>query len=259
MIEAIEITAKVEPIIKQAGKIVMHEFGKPIPWHEKKDAGFVTAADLASEAFLKKELEKILPGAAIIAEESGLQQGSDYCWVIDPLDGTANFAHGLPYFCISVALTFKGEPIWAGIYQPITDEFFYASRGNGASCNGAPIRVHEPESLAKSFLVIAVPYQKDQYFKKVISALQLIAPKTDYFRHMGAVALDQAYLASGRFDGLFFAELGWWDIAAGMLLIREAGGVVTTFEGGPVNQQYKTYIGASPKIHEELIKLIAQV
>lgn len=257
--EAIDITARIEPILKHAGQIVLSEFRKPIPWHEKKNAGIVTAADLASESFLKKELEKIIPGAAIIAEESGLQKGSEYCWVIDPLDGTTNFAQGFPYFCISIGLTYKDEPVWAGIYQPILEEFFWAIKGKGAFCNKAPISVNRTESLSKSIIAVGVPYPKDGYYKQIIRALELITPKIDAFRHMGAVALDQAYVASGRFDGVFFSELGWWDIAAGLLLIQEAGGVVTTFEGGPINRHYKTYIGAGPQIHQELMRLIEQV
>jgi myo-inositol-1(or 4)-monophosphatase len=114
------------------------------------------------------------------------------------------------------------------------------------------------EALNKSFIAIGVPYP-NTYYQKVIAALKLITPKTAAFRHMGAVALDQAYVASGRFDGIFFAELGWWDIAAGMLLIQEAGGVVTTFEGGLVDKEYKTYIGGGSKIHRELVSLIGQV
>jgi myo-inositol-1(or 4)-monophosphatase len=256
--EAIDITAKVEPIIKQAGALILSEFRKPITWHEKKDTSIVTAADLASEAFLKKELEKVIPGAAIFAEESGQQKGSEYCWVIDPLDGTSNFARGIPYFCVSIGLTYKDKPIWAGIYLPILDEFYHAVKGRGAFCNKKPIAVAEPKPLNKSFIAIGVPYPKDGYYKKVISALSLITPQTDGFRHMGAIAVDQAYVAMGRFDGLFFTELGWYDIAAGMLLIEEAGGVVTTFEGGLVDKNYKTFVTGNAKLHQELIKLIGQ-
>jgi myo-inositol-1(or 4)-monophosphatase len=256
--KAIDITAKVEPIIKQAGSLLLSEFRKPISWHEKKDAGIVTAADLASEAFLKKELEKVIPGAAIFAEESGEQKGSDYCWVIDPLDGTGNFSRGIPYFCVSIGLTYKDKPIWGGIYIPLLDEFFYAEKGKGAFCNKKPIRVAEQKPLSKSFIAIGVPYPKDEYYKKVISALSLITPQTYGFRHIGAIAVDQAYVAMGRFDGLFFTELGWYDIAAGMLLIEEAGGVVTTFEGGLVDKSYKTYVTGNPQLHQELLKLIEQ-
>lgn len=138
--EAIEITAKGEAIIKQAGQILLSEFRKPISWHEKKNAGIVTAADLASKAFLKKELEKVIPGAAIIAEESGLEKGSDYCWVIDPLDGTTNFAHGLPYFCVSIGLTYKINRFGLGYTNRFLMSIFMLLKEKGPFAMGRPLR-----------------------------------------------------------------------------------------------------------------------
>src|SRR5262249_50711623 len=148
---------------------------------------------------------------------------------------------GFPYFCISVALTYNDEPVWAGVYQPITKEFFYAAKGKGAFLNEKPIRVSQTDSLKKSIIAIGIPYAKTPEFKQVIKGLDRVAPVTDAIRHMGAAALDQAYVAAGRFDGVFFEQLGWWDIAAGMLLIQEAGGIVTTFEGGKVDRQWVSY------------------
>ena len=131
----------VDPLVRQAGRILLDYFHKPLKRYDKKNAGFATDADLASESFLLKSLAPIIPDVSFCAEESGLTAGNDYQWVIDPLDGTTNFASGIPYFCVSVALTYKGNPIFGVIYSPITDEFFYAETGKGAFCNNLPIHV----------------------------------------------------------------------------------------------------------------------
>src|SRR5262249_33106562 len=136
--EAIDITTKVEPIVKHAGHLLLSQFRKPITWHTKADKSIVTEIDVASETLLKRELTAVIPEAAFWAEESGKQGNADYFWVIDPLDGTTNYAHGLPYFCISVALTYKNVPIWGCVYQPVLDEFFYAHKSKGAFLNGKP-------------------------------------------------------------------------------------------------------------------------
>lgn len=255
-----QITQKIESTIKKAGSILLSHFRKPLHWHEKKNQGFVTEADLASEKFLIDELGKILPDASFITEEEGKKgnQLADYTWVIDPLDGTTNFAHGLSYFCISVALTYKGKPIFAVIYQPLLDEYFTAQAGKGALLNGVPVAVTKT-SYSKSFIAIGVPYAKDARFAEIIHALDIIAPETFGFRHMGAAALDLAYVACGRFDGVVFENLKWWDVAAGILILKEAGAAVTDFSGKEVDEQYVTFCAASDKLHAHLLKVIGQL
>lgn len=247
---------RLETIIKKAGKILLSYFGTQLSWNEKERFGFVTEADLASEKFLIEELGKLLPEAAFFAEESGQSGSGDYCWVIDPLDGTTNFAHQVPYFCISVALTYKERPIIAAIYQPLTDEFFYAEQGKGAFLNGSKMSVTGQQELAKSMVVIALPYAKNRQFKDLLDDMQRISPKTYAVRYFGAAALDLAFVAAGRLDGAFFEGLSWWDAAAGMVLIEESGGLVTNFDGGKIDPKYRSLVAANRYMHEKLLLLL---
>ncbi len=253
-----DICKAVEPIIRNAGDILLSYFHNytTLTCREKEAHGFVTEADEASEEYLINELAKLSPDIAFFAEESGKRGEGDYCWVIDPLDGTTNFAHGLPYFCISVALTHKNIPVWGAVFQPLTNEFFYAQRGKGAFRNGAQMRVSRPEGLQKSLVVVGLPYAKNESFLQLLEKIRVIAPKTYAFRHLGAVALDQAYVASGRLDGLFFRDLAWWDVAAGMLLIQEAGGKVSDFAGKAIDPDYTSFVAAGQPIYQKLFALL---
>lgn len=202
-----------EICLRQAGSLALSYYKLPVTLIPKKQ-GFCTQADLAVEQFLLQQLGVLLPGTAFCAEESGLSgdQQSDYCWVIDPLDGTTNFAHAIPYFCISVALTYQGKPILGGIYQPVLDEFFYGAYGAGAWFNGTRIA---PRSQAVGVkLLVASAWST----RKPIGRLRGYT-----VRYFGAAALDCAYLACGKLDGLMFDRAAWWDIAAGILLLQEAG------------------------------------
>jgi len=253
----LSLATSIEPIIKKSGQIVLSYFRRITQFEEKETGGFVTEADLSSEQYLTEELGKLLPGASFIGEEMGNNEGClDYCWVIDPLDGTTNFVQGIPYFCVSIALTWKDEPLFGAIYQPITDEYFYAQQGNGAYLNGKQICVSRVNSLDQSVPVIGFPYKKDEQFDNLLRLTQRITPKTYAFRHFGAAALDQAYVACGRLDAVFFEDLGWWDVAAGMLLIAEAGGKVTDYEGNQVDSHYKTFLAAGPDLYTQLRDLI---
>lgn len=247
----------VEPIVRKAGDILLSYHGKQLTRTQKERHGFVTEADLASEQYLIKELSNVLPEASFCAEESGNSGNSDsgYSWVIDPLDGTTNFSYGLPYFCISVALTYHDVPQVGVVYQPLLNEFFYAQQGMGAFLNGQPITVSSPERLDQSLVVIGLPYPAKER-AAMVGIAQKIASKVHSIRHFGAIALDLAYLATGRLDGVLFGGLAWWDVAAGMLLITEAGGRVTDFEGNQLNPQYKTCISGSPMVHAGLTDIV---
>lgn len=251
-----DLKEEVEIIMRRAGDILLSFFNKPLKKTQKPHEGIVTQADIASETLLKKELAALIPGASFFAEESGLSEGNDYCWVIDPLDGTTNFAHGVPYFCISVALNYKGRIIGAFVYHPITREFFYAQEGKGAFLNDSPINIGSQTSLRDCLIVVGVPYEKDDIYRAVLKDLTNIAPEVDTIRCYGAIALDQAYLASGRIQGIFFRNLRWWDVAAGVLLITEAGGRVTDYEGNSIDQNYASFIAGNPVIHGLLFKLM---
>ncbi len=251
------LSLPIEAVIKKTGDLVLSYFHQTASYREKETGELVTEADLASERYLIEQLTKLLPGAAVIGEELGYTDGSnDYCWVIDPLDGTTNFIHQLPYFCISVALTYKGEPIFGAVYQPLTKEYFYTLRGQGAFLNGRKIQVSDLSHIDKSVIVIGFPYKKGERFEHMLHLMSEIAPKTFAFRNFGAAALDLAYVAAGRLDAVFFEDLAWWDVAAGMLLIKEAGGITSDFEGNPIDESYKTFLGAGPALYKELQKLI---
>ncbi len=245
-----------EPIVKKAGDILLSYYRTPLARIEKKKHGFATTADLASEKYLIKSLSKLFPEASFFAEESGKSGGSkDYCWVIDPLDGTTNFSYGLPYFCISVALTHHDQPIIGALYQPITDEFFFVESGKGALLNGEPIQVSQPTQFDQSLVAMGLPYGRIKR-KELVHAAESVAKSAYAIRHFGAIALDLAYVACGRIDGVFFTYLAWWDIAAGMLLVEEAGGIVTDFQGKPIRPDYQTCVGGSKMIHDRIMELV---
>lgn len=245
-----------EVIVKKAGEILLSYFRRTIQVHRKHHGGLVTEADLASENFLKAELGKLLPEAAFWAEESGKSGEAEYHWVIDPLDGTTNFAHGLPYFCISVALTHNHNPIVGIIYQPLLNECFTAVKGEGAFCNNQQIMVSEVKSMAESMIVVGLPYVKSGYYRALLQDFKKVALKSFAVRHFGAAALDLAYVAAGRLDAVFFEKLGWWDVAAGRILIEESKGIITDFEGLPIFPDFISCLASSRSLHQPLQELL---
>ena len=255
------IKSNVESVIIEAGDILLSYFGKKLCCKDKVGRGFVTEADLKSEKFLLDGLSKILPEASFWAEESGINDnGSPYCWVIDPLDGTTNFAHHIPYFCISVALTYNAEPILGFIYNPLMKEMFFASKGKGAYCNGDFVVVSETSALEETFLTLCIPYERSSaYYKRFIDSFLEILRGSFAFRHCGAAALDLAYVAAGRFDAVFFEDMFWWDFAAGTLLIKEAGGMTSDFANNAIFPNSRTLIGANKAIHAKLLDIFKHV
>jgi len=253
----LSLSEKIKPIIKGAGEIVCLYFQKTFSSEKKKDGSIVTQADLASEQFLTEKLQLLFPEAGIIGEEKG-NNGlkSDYFWVIDPLDGTTNFSRGLPYFCVSVALTYKGNSVFGAIYNPLTDECFWAQKGKGAFLNGLKIRVSSISSLKKGVVAVGLPYRQGVPFKGIFEKMGVLAFKSFAFRHFGAIALDLAYVAAGRLDAVCFEGLGWWDVAAGMLLIEEAGGIVTDFKGNQIKEGYTSFLAAGKELYDPLRNLL---
>jgi len=258
MMNEAAIRPHVERIMKKAGDIILSYRFKPLERVEKKNAGFVTIADTAAETYLMEELSKLEPGIGFFAEENGhTTSKNDYCWVIDPLDGTTNFAYGLPHFCVSVALTNKDRPVLGCVYQPLLNEFFYAATGKGAYLNNSPIKVSGTQTIKDSFLLFCIPYGKNEGAQQLFEKVLMLSQKSYSMRLLGAAALDQCYVASGRLDGMFFEQLSWWDIAAGSLIIEEAGGVVSDYNGSPVSPHFNSFIAANPRIHEELVKIFS--
>lgn len=254
--EQLDLVHRVKPIIKEAGDLLLSFYHKRLTWKEKGgDNGFVTEADIASEQFLIKSLTPIIPQASFFAEESGKKGENDYCWVIDPLDGTTNFAHNLPYFCISVALTYKKVPVFGMIYQPLLNELFYAQQGKGAWFNDQPLKLKEMP-FEKSLIAIGLPYAKNERYAYILENTWAISRQAYAIRHFGAVALDIAYVAAGRLDGVIFSDLGWWDVAAGIAILEEAGGKITDFEGKMVGPEYQSFIGAGNETVHQRLKLL---
>ena len=220
----------------------------------------VSYVDKEAEKLLVKALSELLPEASFITEEGTTGQEPDPTalnWIIDPLDGTTNFIHGLPVYCVSVGLARGKEPLVGVIHQPSTDEMFYGWQGGGAWCNGKQMHVSKVPVLQESLIATGFPYYKFEKQKRYMYILELLMQKTHGLRRMGAAAVDLAYVAAGRFDGFYEYNLNSWDMAAGVLLIKEAGGTVTDFNGGD-NYLFGGDIIAAAGAHKELMELIRE-
>jgi myo-inositol-1(or 4)-monophosphatase len=217
----------------------------------------VSYVDINAEKQLVEKLSLLLPEAGFITEENTSEKGSKaYNWIIDPLDGTTNFIHDLPVYSVSVALA-KGEEILVGVvYELGRKELFTAWKDGGAWLNGQPIRVSGENTLSKSLIATGFPYYDFQQMEAYINVLKQLLKSTHGLRRMGSAAVDMAYVACGRFEGFFEYGLHAWDIAAGILLVKEAGGQVVDFKGGDDYLFGETIISGNAEIHKDLLKLI---
>jgi myo-inositol-1(or 4)-monophosphatase len=200
------------------------------------------------------------PGHGILAEESGQTRGardSDYLWIIDPLDGTTNFIHGFPVYAVSIALAFRGQIQQAVVYDPTRNDLFYASKGRGAFLNDKRIRVSKRIRLAESLVSTGFPYRKGDNLKRYLAMMEAMMPKCAGLRRPGAAALDLCYVAAGRCDGFFETGLNPWDIAAGALIITEAGGLVGNFTGESDYLYQRELVAGNPKIYAQLVQVLA--
>jgi len=243
------------PLIRETGQWIRSVVTKielnDIIYKGKND--LVSYVDREAEAKLKEGLSLIFPEAEFIAEETAnnyVEVGDGYYWVIDPLDGTTNFLHQLPIYAVSVGLIFNKQPILGLIYEPNRDEMFSAALGQGAFLNGKPIHVSNQADLSKSLLATGFPYYDFSYQDRYIDLLKKLMRKSHGLRRMGAAAIDLAYTACGRFEGFFEANLKPWDVAAGKILIEEAGGMVSNFSGGDDVIFKGEMIGAGPIFNE---------
>jgi myo-inositol-1(or 4)-monophosphatase len=231
----------------------MEHFQRHVTIEYKGDADLVTIADRKSEALIRERLREHWPEHDIMGEEEGLQDtGSDYRWYVDPLDGTTNFAHGFPVFCVSMALDYKGKRIAGVIYDPTRDELFAAEQGSGSYLNDQPIRVSKTARLAESLLATGFPSHKRHKNPNIFFYHQ-ITLRTHGVRRAGSAALDLCYVASGRFDGFWEFNLNPWDTAAGVLIVEEAGGKVTNFHGGPFELSSRETLASNGLLHESLL------
>lgn len=227
---------------------------------KKGTADFVSNADKAAEAIIRDELETARPRFGFLMEESGTIEGSDpdHRWIVDPLDGTTNFLHGLPHFAISIALEHSGRIISGVIYDPIKDELFWAERGKGAFMNDRRLRVSPTRQLTESVLATGIPFAGRKGGPEFMQDIARVMPAVAGIRRFGAAALDLAYVAAGRYEGFFERYLSYWDIAAGILLVREAGGIVTDIQGGGRVVETGHILAANDMIHPQMVRLLKQ-
>ena len=244
----------------KASRSLIRDFGEieNLQVSTKAPGDFVTSADKRTEKILIDELQKAHPNYGIVTEESGMinKKNLENRWIIDPIDGTMNFLNGVPQFAISVAYEENSEVVSGVIFNPITNEMFCAEKGNGAYLNNSRIRVSKKKNIQNSLLVTGGPKQssdlKDKIFKEYIK----ISNKVSNVRKFGSAALDMAYVACGRFDGYWQRELNYWDIAAGIILVKEAGGYVDFFDNDKNSPFKKNILASNSIIHEELNGLI---
>jgi myo-inositol-1(or 4)-monophosphatase len=247
---------------REAGRVLAEKFGRAIRVSNKGDIDLVTEADIASERLIVERIRSYHPRHAILTEESGdvVALGdvdSEYKWIIDPLDGTTNYAHGYPVFCVSIALEHEGRVVVGVVYDPTRDELFAAERGGGATLNGRSLRVSETSELNDALLCTGFPYDvRDRgdfarHFRNFIMRAQSV-------RRDGAAALDLAYVAAGRFDAFYEEGLRPWDVAAGVLLVEEAGGRVTHYDGSPFRVYTPPIAASNGLIHEAMLDVLRQ-
>ena len=224
---------------------------------KKSHADFVSEVDRAAEQTIIQTLLEAYPTHAILAEESGSQGDSEFAWIIDPLDGTTNFLHGFPQFAVSIALQHKGIITQAVVYDPVRNELFTATRGRGAFLNDKRLRVTKRLPLADSLIGTGFPYTKFEHMDAYIGIFKDLIQQTAGLRRPGSAALDLAWMAAGRYDGFFETGLHVWDIAAGTLLITEAGGMVSDLQGSDTFLKTGHVCTGNPNIHPLLLQVIA--
>jgi myo-inositol-1(or 4)-monophosphatase len=229
---------------------------------ESKDiiSNLVTEVDKRSEAKIIEIIRNEFPDHNILSEEIGaLNTASDVKWIIDPIDGTINYAHGIPICCISIGVEVAGEIVMGGIYNPFGDELFFAEKGKGSYLNDKKIKVSNESIFEKSLLVTGFPYNTSNNPNKPVEVFAAIVNKDIPVRRLGSAALDICWTACGRFDGFWEFNLNAWDVAAGYIILTEAGGTVTDFTGGKYSVYNKEILASNGKIHKDILRVIASV
>lgn len=248
-------------LVKRAGELLRSYYGKGLEVNHKGPIDLVTIADLEIEKFLKRELNQKFPHLPVIGEEGAKdipKSLEGYYFLLDPLDGTTNFAHNLPWFAISLALMHNLEPEIGIIYNPITDELFFSERGKGSYLNDRLIKVSQSQSLINSLLATGFPVSKIlENAKPFIVPFEELIQRSQGIRRFGSAALDLAYVACGRYEGFFEPYLKPWDTAAGFLLVQEAGGRVTDYLGNPYHPFMDTIVASNGFIHEEMLEILS--
>lgn len=259
MVDLQQILATTSAVAREAGNIIRDNYGKTQRIDYKGAVNPVTETDMAAEALIIERLQADFPDHHILGEESG---GSSWqtqapLWLIDPLDGTNNFAHGFPHFCVSLGLALKGQVVVGVIYDPLRDELFSAQRGEPATCNGSAIHVSDKPRLRDALLGTGFPYVRRTAADNNTRTLDHFLRRSQGIRRAGSAALDLAYVASGRLDGYWEAQLHPWDLAAGILLVEAAGGSVSDYSGTDENLlSGKEMVASNQLIHQEMLQVL---
>lgn len=246
------------PAVRKASSLMMTALRdiKTLKVSEKGLYNYVTEIDHKSEQIITDAIRKAYPSHGILGEESGFSAGDEYLWVIDPLDGTKNFVHGFPHFCISIAIKHNDRLEHAMIYDPVRDELFTATRGSGTRLNDNRIRVTENQPYQGALLGSAIPTSERPYFSDYMTGFSRVFGSSSGLRHCGSAALGLAYVAAGRVDGHWEMGLAEWDIAAGALLVKEAGGMVSDLQGGETYLQTGNIVAAGPKVFKGILQAL---
>ena len=242
--------------LEEAGKILKAAIADRRVVAKKSELSIVTASDKAAEEAILTTIRREFPDHAFLTEESPPSGKSSSRWIIDPLDGTTNFAHTYPVACISIAYEEKERLEFGGVFDPFRNELFFAERGNGATLNGNPITVSKTPVLNESLLCTGFPYDRREKADEYLPLFKAFMLKTQGIRRTGAAALDLSYVACGRFDGYWELKLNPWDKAAAMLIVEEAGGSLSNFSGGPLTLEDVQNVASNGFVHEEMLEVL---
>ncbi len=254
-------------LAREAGAVLREGYGRAHVPERKGRIDLVTEYDRRSERLLLDAITHRFPGHAVLAEESGASPPAARAsadgppavrWIIDPLDGTTNFAHNYPFFCVSVAAEVAGALAAGAVYDPVHDELFCAAAGHGATLNGTPLHVSDIERVEDALLVTGFPYDIREHPERSLPLFEAFLMRAQGIRRDGSAALNLCYLAAGRFDGFWEGHLSPWDMAAGVLIVREAGGVVTDYQGGVFRLERPQILASNARIHEEMKTVLAE-
>ena len=244
-------------VARDAGSLLRDRVGTRIDIDHKGAINIVTDVDLASEKLIREAISTYYPRHEILAEEGGLSESeSEYRWIVDPLDGTTNYAHGYPVFCVSIALECKGEVVLGVVFDPMRDELFAAEKGSGATLNNRAIRVSKTMELMQGLLSTGFPYDIKTSKLTNLDHWANFAMNAQALRRDGAAALDLCYVACGRFDGFWELNLSPWDTAAGALIVAEAGGLVTDFAGEAFSNYKPEVVASNGLVHDRMIEVL---
>ncbi|MEK7233635.1 MAG: inositol monophosphatase family protein [Elusimicrobiota bacterium] len=246
----------------RAGQVLSRHFGK-VSYKQKRRADLLTIADLESQKTILDAIRRAFPGDDFKAEEDEVKlTGADYLWIIDPLDGTTNYAHGYPAFCVSIGVLKKGEAFLGGVYDPFRKELFLARKGRGTTLNGNELRVSRTRRITDSLLITGFAYDRAERADFYLARFKAFMTRCHDVRRSGSAALDMAWIAAGRADGFWEYELNPWDVAAGLLLVQEAGGRVTDFNGkqwNGWNLMGKRTLATNGRVHAEMLAILRRI